>query len=84
MVPSMWLQSIQFVTIYGHLPHRIHGTGIFTYIYHKNQPNAGTYIYIYIPYMVPMGTSYMRDLGILVWVGSCAVLVFGRSSREHL
>ena len=22
---------------------RIHGTGIFTYIYHKNQPNVGTY-----------------------------------------
>ena len=27
--------------------------GIFTYIYHKNQPNVG--IYIYIPYMDPMG-----------------------------
>ena len=23
--------------------HRIHGTGIFTYIYHKNQPNVGKY-----------------------------------------
>ena len=27
--------------------------GIFTYIYHKNQPNVG----IYIPYMDPMGTA---------------------------
>ena len=24
--------------------HSIHGTGIFTYIYHKNQPNVGKYI----------------------------------------
>ena len=24
-------------------PTRIHGTGIFTYIYHKNQPNVGKY-----------------------------------------
>ena len=31
--------------------HRIHGTGIFTYIYHKNQPNVG----INIPYMDHMG-----------------------------
>ena len=28
--------------------HRIHGTGIFTQIYHKNLPNVGKYIYIYI------------------------------------
>ena len=26
------------------LSHSIHGTGIFTYIYHKNQPNVGKYI----------------------------------------
>ena len=25
------------------LSHRIHGTGIYTYIYHKNQPNVGKY-----------------------------------------
>ena len=25
--------------------HTIHGTGIFTHIYHKNQPNVGIYIY---------------------------------------
>ena len=25
------------------LSHRIHGTGVFTYIYHKNQPNVGKY-----------------------------------------
>ena len=24
--------------------HRIHGTGIFAYIYQKNQPNVGTYM----------------------------------------
>ena len=26
-----------------YISHRIHGTGIFTYIYHKNQPNVGRY-----------------------------------------
>ena len=31
--------------------HRIHGTGIFTYIYHKNQPNVGKSI----PYFDCMG-----------------------------
>ena len=30
---------------------RIHGTGIFTYIYHKNQPNVGKYT----SHMDPMG-----------------------------
>ena len=25
------------------ITHRIHGTGIFAYIYHKNQPNVGKY-----------------------------------------
>ena len=25
------------------MTHRIHGTGIFTHIYHKNQPNVGKY-----------------------------------------
>ncbi len=30
--------------------------GIFTYIYHKNQPNVGKYNIPYIPYMDPMGT----------------------------
>ena len=37
--------------------HRIHGTGIFTYIYHKNQPNVGIYIpvpYIWLIFMVFM------------------------------
>jgi len=33
--------------------HRIHGTGIFTYIYHKNHPNVG----IYRPYVDPMGIN---------------------------
>ena len=28
------------------VPHRIHGTGIFTYIYHKNQPKVGKYTII--------------------------------------
>ena len=32
--------------------HRIHGTGIFTYIYHKFEPNVGKYIQI-----VPVGSS---------------------------
>ena len=30
----------------------IHGTGMFPYIYHKNQPNVGKYIYIPVPWMV--------------------------------
>ena len=25
------------------ISHRIHGTGVFTYIYHRNQPNVGQY-----------------------------------------
>ena len=33
--------------------HRILGTGIYAYIYHKNQPNVG----IQIPYMDPMGNG---------------------------
>ena len=34
-------------------PYRIHGTGIFTYIYQKNQPNVGKYT----SPMDPMGTN---------------------------
>ena len=34
--------------------HTIHGTGIFTYISYKNQPNVGIYT-VYIPYMDGMG-----------------------------
>ena len=30
------------------IPHRIHGTGIFTYMYHKNQPNVGEYSHTWI------------------------------------
>ena len=39
-----WLEGTwlwyQFLSIH---PHRMRGTGIFTYIYHKNQPNVGKY-----------------------------------------
>ena len=38
----------------------IRGTGICTYIYHKNQVNVGKYTSI--PYMDPMGTE-----GMVVW-----------------
>ena len=39
------------------IPHRIHVmSGIFTYIYHKNQPNGGK-IYIRIYTIAPMGTG---------------------------
>ena len=34
--------------------HRIHGTGIFTYIYHKNQPFM---MWVNIPCMDPMGNN---------------------------
>ena len=41
-------QSYEFSGSYGFLgsrykTHRIHGTGIFPYIYHKNPPNVGKY-----------------------------------------
>ena len=36
--------------------------GIFTYIEHKNQPNAG----IYIPYMDPMGNIFIMGNIILL------------------
>ena len=39
------------------LPHTIHGTGIFPYIYHKNQPNVGKY-------MNGMGTYKLDVLGL--------------------
>ena len=45
--------------------HTIHGTGIFTYIYHKNQPNVGKY------------TSPMDVMGLgnklwgVIWPGFC-------------
>ena len=32
--------------------------GIFTYIHHKNPPNVGVYIYIYILYMDGMGIVF--------------------------
>ena len=36
--------------------------GIFTYIYHKNQPNVGKYtIHGSIPYMDPMGNVFWGD-----------------------
>ena len=35
-----------------YLPHRIHETGIFTYMYHEHQPNIGQYTI----YMDPIGT----------------------------
>ena len=35
--------------------HTIHGTGTFTYIYHRNQQNVG--VYLYIPYMDGMGVD---------------------------
>ena len=38
--------------------------GIFTYIYHQKKPNVG--VYIYIPYMDPMGTVGM-GMGLDSW-----------------
>ena len=34
--------------------------GLFAYIYHRNQPNVGVYIYIYVPYMDPMGRNLFK------------------------
>ena len=39
--------------------HRIHGTGIYTYIYHKNQPNVGKYT----GPMDPMGHEWLIFIG---------------------
>ena len=38
-VPGIfWCQNMDWLMVWI-LPHRIHGTGTFTYIYHKNQPS---------------------------------------------
>ena len=34
---------ISFYDVWMYHSQRIHGTGIFTYIYHKNQPHVGKY-----------------------------------------
>ena len=51
---------------YNPLSHRIHGTGIFTYIYHQNQPNESRYI-IHGSY----GYSYLRG-----WPMSLVIFFF--------
>ncbi len=38
--------------------YRIYGTGIFTYIYHKNQLNVGT---VHTLYIDPMGLGNFED-----------------------
>ena len=43
--------------------HRIHGTGIFTYIYHKNQPNVGKYT-IHGSYGKTSGGSFNQNFRI--------------------
>ena len=50
-----WVESIQVrpskyqeFQLWCSVIHRIHGTGIFTYIYHQNQPNVMYVAYIYI------------------------------------
>ena len=43
------------------MSHRIHGTGIFTYIYHKNQPNVGEYA----SPMDPMGVSSLENSAVV-------------------
>ena len=50
------LPNIEFFRILL-LSHRIHGTSIFTYIYHKNQSNVGIYV---VPYVDPMGLISFR------------------------
>ena len=53
-------------------PWRIHGTCIFTYFYHKNQPNVGKYII----YMDSMGYIYELRTKLLVW-GKCHHQMWG-------
>ena len=53
--------------------HWIHGTGIFTYIYHKNQRNVGKY------------TSPMDPLGLIVGLGRLVVwIVLGSPKRKGI
>ena len=55
------------------ISHRIHGTGIFTYIYHNNQPNVGKYTSPMDPNNqanVGKYTSPMDPMGIIVGVYS--------------
>ena len=40
----------------GRLTHRIHGTGIFTYIYHKSKPSVGKY-------SIPLDPKTMKNEG---------------------
>ena len=50
-------------------PHRIHGIGIFTYIYHKNQPNVGKYT-IHGSYGYLQMYGHLKDLLVLTSVES--------------
>ena len=50
--------------------YRIHGTGIFTNIYHIFMVNVGKYN---IPYMDPMGMK--KDMGYLLFIGDCTIQI---------
>ena len=50
----------------GCITHRIHGTGIFTYIYHKNQLDVGKYT---IHRSYGLGCSALRSRGIFFGYG---------------
>ena len=65
------LQDLNPLCLYKmHLCYRIHGTGIFADIYHKNQPNVGKYSihgsYGYI-YIFTANNQGFIDVNLLPW-----------------
>ena len=61
---------------------RIHGTGIFTYISHKNHPNVGKYSSpIDIPYNIPYKSWHFSPCHLVIW-WSGGVSGSGRIGRE--
>ena len=59
----MYLFKIILLSSFDYLSHRIHGTGIVTFIYHKNRP----FMSLNIPYMDSIG-----------WISFASRLVVGR------
>ena len=60
-----WSMKVCSTTGFCDISHSIHGIGICTYIYHKNQPNAGKYtiyryiVWIYVLFML----FHVRHIG---------------------
>ena len=57
--------------------HRIHGTSIFTYIYHPNQPNVGN-----IPYTDAMGKQHIAKQQLVIHTFEIRRLAFSKMAYE--